>query len=33
MPKDETHKFCFKFIDYEFWNEKEGWWVFGFWGR
>jgi hypothetical protein len=25
MPKDETHKFCFKFIDYEFWNEKEGW--------
>ncbi len=24
MPKEETHKLCLKFIDQEFWNEKEG---------
>jgi len=33
MQKDKAHKFCLKFIDQEFWNEKEDWQVFGFQGR
>jgi hypothetical protein len=31
--KDKAQKFCLKFIDQEFWNEKEGWRVFGFRGK
>jgi len=31
--KDKAHKLCLKFIDQEFWNQKEGWRVFGFRGK
>jgi hypothetical protein len=33
MLKDETHKLCLKFIDQEFWNEKEGWSISDFRGN